>query len=121
MLNAKEVSDLVEQQILQIEDRRLVRRIRELTVSPYPVSRAWDYGAAGQQIICWTVLEHPASNTGIAFCPEGFGPSYPWGLVFLTERHMSIGMDSGWFISLEEAMRDSIAWDQSNPEGYESH
>lgn len=97
-----------------------MRRIRELKVSPYPVSRAWDYGTVGQQFICWTVLEHPASNTGIAFCPEGFGPSYPWGLVFLTGPHTSIGMDSGWFLSLEGAIRGSMAWDQSNPEGYES-
>jgi hypothetical protein len=32
---------------------------------------------------------------------------------------MSIGMDSGWFSSLESAVRDSFIWDQPNPEGYE--
>jgi len=67
-----------------------------------------------------TVIEHRESNTGIAFCNQGFGPAYPWGLVFLSGEHMSIGMDSGWFISLEQAMRDSMAWDEPNPEGYES-
>ncbi len=32
---------------------------------------------------------------------------------------MEIGMDSGWFSTLESAMRDSLAWDGSTPEGYE--
>jgi hypothetical protein len=118
---ARDISDLVEQEILRISDANLVLRVREIQVVPYPVARAWDYGAVGEQYTCWTVLEHPASNTGIAFCSEGFGPSYPWGLVHLSGPHMNIGMDSGWFISLEEAMRDSMAWDQPNPEGYESH
>jgi len=40
--------------------------------------------------------------------------------VFLTGPNISIGMDSGWFLSLEGAMRDSMAWDGPNPEGYES-
>jgi hypothetical protein len=29
-----------------------------------------------------------------------------------------MGMDSQWFISLEEAFRDSMAWDRENPPGY---
>jgi hypothetical protein len=69
---------------------------------------------------CWTVLEHVPSNTGIAYCAEGFGPTDPWSLVHLTGPHMSIGMDSGWYVSLEGAMRESKAWDIPNPEGYES-
>lgn len=85
---------------------------------PYAVERRFDYGAPDQQFICWTVLEHPASNTGIAFSGQGFGPSYPWGLVFLSGPHMNIGMDCGWFVSLEEAFRESIARDEPNPEGY---
>jgi hypothetical protein len=32
---------------------------------------------------------------------------------------MSIGVDSQWYISLEEAMRGSMAWDGPNPEDYE--
>jgi hypothetical protein len=119
MKDAKPIADLVESEILRITDTRLVTRIRELLVNPFPVERSWDYGAPGQQFTCWTVLEHPPSNTGIAFCSEGFGPSYPWGLVQLSGQHMSIGMDCGWFVSLEDAMRDCMAWDGPNPEGYE--
>jgi hypothetical protein len=119
--DAKEISTLVEREIGRISETSIRDRIRELLVAPYAVERLWDYGAPGQHFICWTVLEHPPSNTGIAFCGQGFGPSYPWGLVFLSGPHMNIGMDCGWFVSLEEAFRESMAWDEPNPEGYEVH
>jgi hypothetical protein len=109
----------VDLELQRIKDAKLAHRIRELLVPPYPIERAWDYGSPGEHFTCWTVLEHRPSNTGIAFCNEGFGPSYPWGLVFLDGPHTGIGMDSGWFASLEEAMRDSAAWDGSNPEHYQ--
>ena len=96
-----------------------MRRIRELLVTPYQVKRAWDCGAPDEHFISWTVFEHRPSNTGIAFCSEGFGPSYPWGLVHLSGPHMGMGVDSGWFVSLEEAVRNSMAWDGPTPEGYE--
>ncbi|HLW76633.1 MAG TPA: hypothetical protein VKS01_06595, partial [Bryobacteraceae bacterium] len=57
---------------------------------------------------CWTVLEQAESNTGIAFCDKGFGPAYPWGLVFLSRR-MNTGMDCSWYASLEQAFRESLA------------
>jgi len=119
--DAKEVSNLVEREIDRISETKVKDRVRELLVVPYAVERLWDYGAPDRHFICWTVLEHPESNTGIAFCGQGFGPSYPWGLVSLSGPHMNIGMDSGWFVSLEEAFRDSVAWDEPNPEGYEVH
>jgi hypothetical protein len=117
--NAQDISDLVEKELRRIPDGRLVNRIRELIVSPYPVERAWDYEPGGQRFVCWTVLEHHPSKTGIAYCSEGFGPAYPWGLIFLSGECMSIGMDCGWYASLEDAVRESMAWDGSNPEDYE--
>jgi hypothetical protein len=113
------ISKLVERELLQMADPVLVKRIRELLVLPYPVSREWDYGSPGQCFTCWTVLEHPFSNTGVAYCAEGFGPSYPWGLVFLTGPRMDIGMDCSWYASLEDAVRNSMAWTGENPESYE--
>jgi len=113
------ISDLVERELAGITDRRVVQKIRALLVAPYPVERLWDYGAPDQRFACWTVLEHGESNTGIAYCSEGFGPSDPWGLVFLSGPHMNIGMDCAWFVSLEQAFRESMAWQEMNPEGYE--
>src|ERR1700722_3078895 len=97
MLTANEVSSLVSEELTRITDAALLARIRELLVVPYPVERDWDYGRVGERFTCWTVLEHPPSNTGIAHCPQGFGPSDTWGLIFLSGEHMGIGMDSAWF------------------------
>jgi len=109
-LSSERVRALVDAELARIPDSTLAARIRELLVPPYPVEREWDYGSPGQTYTCWTVLEHPDSNTGIAFCEEGFGPTFPWGLVFLTGEYVSIGMDSAWFDTLEETMLNSMAW-----------
>jgi len=118
-MTSTEVSRLVEDELKRIADPQLIARIRELLVVPSPVERAWDYGVEGEQFTCWTVLEHQPSNTGIAFCSQGFGPSYPWGMVFLSGPDMNIGMDCQWYASLEDAMRNTMAWDGPNPPGYE--
>jgi hypothetical protein len=109
----------IERELKAIHDPSLLDLIRKLLVEPYAVERDWDYGAPGQKYVCWTVLEHQASGTGVAYCEEGFGPDYPWGLVFLSGPAMNIGMDSAWFASLEDAVRESRAWDGENPADYE--
>ena len=76
----------------------------------------WDPRA---DYVCWTILEHRPSGTGVAYREEGFGPEFPWGLVFLSGPHMNMGMDSAWFASLEDAVRESRAWDGENPADYE--
>jgi hypothetical protein len=82
-------------------------------VTPRCEQRSWDYGAPGTVYRCWIVLEHPASGTGIAYCEQGFGPSCPWGLLWISGEHLSMGMDSGWYDSLEDAVRESFAWPES--------
>lgn len=120
MLTSTEVSSLVSEELMRITDSALLARIRELLVAPHPVERDWDYGHVGERFTCWTVLEHPPSNTGIAHCPQGFGPSDPWGLVSLSGDHMGMGMDAGWFSTLASAMRGSRSWSRPNPEKYEA-
>jgi hypothetical protein len=120
MLDEEAIDALVDQELMRVTDAKLAARIAELRVKPYCVERAWDY-EDGTSYPCWTILKHPATNTGIAYCSQGFGPSFPWGLVFLSGPNMSIGMDSGWYGSLEAAVRESMAWDGPNPEGYESY
>jgi hypothetical protein len=106
------VQDLVNAELSQITAGRAIARIRELIAPPYAVEREWLYGAPGQTYTCWIVLEHRASNTGIAYCAEGFGPGNPWGLVFLTGPRIGIGTDSEWYGTLEQAMKESMAWDE---------
>jgi len=115
-LSREFVQHLVTAELSQIRDGRAIARIRELIVTPYAVEREWDYGAPGETYTCWTVLEHQPSNTGIAYCAEGFGPGNPWGLVFLTGPWISTGMDSAWYPTLDEAMKDSMAWDEDKPQ-----
>lgn len=119
MLTANDVSSLVAKELERIADPALRTKLRELLVSPYAVERDWDYGRVGEKFICWTILEHRPSNTGVAYCSEGFGPADPWGLVFLSGDYMSIGMDSLWYSTLESAMRESVAWDGPSPANYE--
>lgn len=106
---SSELVVLIESEIKKISDPRVLSHIQQLLVAPYEISRAWDYGQPNQEFVCWSVLEHPQSNTGIAYCEFGFGPRSPWGLVFLSgsAEQMSIGMDCNWYTSFEEAYFES--------------
>ncbi len=98
---------LVEDELARVADARVATHIRSLLIEPTHMLRDWDYGVEGQQYVCWNVLEHHPSNTGIAYCESGFGPGAPWGLVGL--GNMSIGMDSNWYTTLLEAYFESFA------------
>jgi hypothetical protein len=109
-ISADQLKALVDRELSAIHDERVKIHIRNLLVEPYPVTRGWDYGAPDESYPCWSVLEHNKSNTSIAYCESGFGPRSPWGLVFLSNpSHMSIGMDSGWYISFLDAYFESMA------------
>ncbi|HXC54867.1 MAG TPA: hypothetical protein VNU97_06205 [Rhizomicrobium sp.] len=108
-VDAAMLKSLIAQALPRVSDARILANIRELLVEPAPILRDWDYGEKGEQFVCWTVLEHPASNTGIAYCESGFGPRCPWGLVFLTGDYISIGQDSGWFENFLDAYFESYA------------
>ncbi len=99
---------LVEDELARVEDTRVTTHIRSLLIEPTPVLRDWDYGVEGQQYVCWNVLEHHPSNTGIAYCESGFGPGAPWGLVWLEGPHMSIGMDTNWYTTFLQAYFESF-------------
>jgi len=97
----------LERELAALKDPRVASHIRSLLIPPKCQMRAWDYGKPGEEFPCWLVLEHAASNTGIAYCEHGFGPTMPWGLLFLSGQHMSMGMDSGWYERFLEAYFES--------------
>jgi len=104
------LKQLVGEEVGTVRDSRVQTHIRSLLIEPDPILRDWDYGRPGEKYLCWTVLSHTPSNTGIAYCKEGFGPERPWGLVHLSgDDAMSIGMDSGWFGTFMDAFFDSFA------------
>src|SRR4051812_23182493 len=95
-MQASDIAALVAQQLGRISQPELARAIRPLLVPPRCEPRPWDYGEPNQTYPCWIVVEHRPSNTAIAFCEAGFGPSYPWGLLFLSGPYLNMGMDSQW-------------------------
>lgn len=116
---APAVEQLVDDELGRIEDKLLVAAMRSLLVSPRCEDRPWDYGVERQTYPCWIVLEHEPTNTAIAYCDQGFGPSAPWGLLFLTGDHLNMGMDAGWYAMLQDAFRACAACDIPPPRGYE--
>ncbi len=113
------VLKLVTVELSRISDRALVEALEPLIVSPRAVNLSWDYGAPGQTYECWVVAEHGPSHTAIAYCEQGFGPADPWGLVTLDSPAPTIGMDSSWYSTLEDAFRQSRACRLAPPDGYE--
>jgi hypothetical protein len=73
-IGTKTLKALVEDELARLADARVTTHIRSLLIEPTPVLRDWDYGVPGQQYVCWNVLEHHPSNTGVAYCESGFGP-----------------------------------------------
>jgi hypothetical protein len=110
-IDSETLKALVQCELARVADTRVTAHIRSLLVKPTPMPRDWDYGVEGQQYVCWNVLEHHPSNTGIAYCESGFGPGAPWGLVSLRAPDTSIGMDSNWYTTFLQAYFESCAAD----------
>ena len=111
-VDAKILKTLISRELGHLSDDRVKEYVRRLLVEPQPVLRNWDYGEPGEQYLCWTVLNDSVSNTGIAYCENGFGPRNPWGLVWLESedvKQLSMGMDCGWFSTFLDAFFDSFA------------
>lgn len=108
-ISPADIAALVERELATLRYDRVVEHIRSLLVQPTIVMREWDYSREPESYPCWSVLEHPRSNTGIAYCESGFGPRSPWGLVFLSGSHLSIGMDSQWYVYFLQAYFESMA------------
>src|SRR5262249_7277674 len=117
--DAADVGNLVRGELGRIGDEGVREAIANLLVEPRREMRSWDYGPDGTMYACWIVLEHRASNTVIVHCEEGFGAKDPWGMLFLEGPHQSMGMDSQWYATLEDAFRESGACDFPAPPGYE--
>jgi hypothetical protein len=118
-MDRREIEALIGTQLEAIKQPDLVACIRRYLVSPRLENRDWDYGEPGATFPCWIFAEDVHANTAMAYCENGFGPTNPWGSIFLAGEFSSIGMDSQWFVSLEDAARNSPLWLGENPRGYE--
>lgn len=102
------ITAALERELSSLSDQRVVEHVRSLLVPPRLEMRAWDYGPA-DEYPCWLVLEHQKSGTAITYCEFGFGPTSPWGLLFLTAENTSMGMDCGWYDRFLKAYFESPA------------
>lgn len=118
-VSPEQVRRLVSEQVALISQPDLRAFYEVHAVAPSVEMRDWDYGESGQKYPCWLVWRNEEANTGIAYCELGFGPGDPWGLLFLRGEYMSMGMDSGWFMRLEDALRNSPGWEGQDPHGFE--
>jgi hypothetical protein len=105
-MTSSEIEALVAAQLGSCSEAQIREAIRALLVPPTAHLREFTYARSLYE--CWTVLEHPESDTAIVFSNFGFGPKCPWGLIGLTPP-LFFGDDSGWFTSLEDAFCDSWA------------
>ena len=103
ILTAKDIESKVEAEIERSKSPNHANLMRRLLVSPRCEIRPWDYGPV-DSYPCWVVGEHPSTNTAFVYCDQGFGPKHPWGLLNLSGKYSSMGMDSGWFAFLEDAV-----------------
>src|SRR3954468_24002372 len=106
-MDVASVSALLEAEISKISDAALADVVARHRISPRLEERKWAY-APDTSFPCWIVFEHIESNTGVCFSEHGFGPRTPWGLLWLVGVRQDMGDDSGWFLSLEDAVRDSF-------------
>lgn len=107
-IQADALKSMIASELADVSDQRVLDHIQALLIEPKIVLRDWDYGAPNQRFPCWTVFEDRASATVIAFCEQGFGPAYPWGLIHLGEDDGGdIGMDSAWFLNFLDVFYES--------------
>lgn len=102
---SEEVAALAVGQLRMIRDAVVRDALESHLQTPLRHLRDWDYGAEGEQYECWTVAVDAESDTALVYSEHGFGPGSPWGLVSASE--LRFGMDSGWFLRLEDAFVDS--------------
>jgi len=118
----QDVTRRVELALGAIADARVAAALRSYLVPPRPCLLEWAYGHPHPEFPeprypGFIVAEFPDTGTGIAYSEFGSGPSEPWVLFLLA--HPGYGMDSSWYARLEDAFRESMAWNEPPPPGYE--
>ncbi len=97
----RDIASLVRDELARVGDPNRRSALEALLQSPARLSLAWDYGKEGERFDCWQVGCSPERGVLLVYCERGFGPAFPWGVVFGEEG--SMGMDSQWHSGLEDA------------------
>jgi hypothetical protein len=101
VLDPRTLQDLVEAELAQLSDARVLAHIARLRIEARPFAGRWNFTRARRYHPCWAILQDERGR-GIAYCASGFGPSLPWGLMRLADES-SMGVDSDWLPTLLDA------------------
>jgi len=110
--NAAEVSAIVKKEVDNISNATIKDALATILIFPVSHNRFWEYGKENEEFVCWTIAADNNSGVTLIYSDYGFGPITPWGLVM--ESFPYFGMDSNWFISLEDCFLNSNAASELN-------
>lgn len=82
-------------------DGRRRRAVEALLCAPFLQHRVWNWNA-GQVVPVWVFALVPGRELVLAYSTAGYGD--PWGLLDVDDD--SLGMDSQWYLYLEDAAAD---------------
>jgi hypothetical protein len=106
VLDPRTLKDLVDAELAQVSDARVLADIGRLRIEPRPFAGRWNFTRARRYHPCWAILQNERGH-GVAYCASGFGPSLPWGLMRLSGDSW-MGMDSDWLPTLLDAYFGSL-------------
>ena len=100
-MQSADVSKLVRLELDRVANPARRASLEALLIQPRKLSLAWEYGQRDERFDCWCVGHAPEGDVLLVYCPQGFGPSFPWGFVF--SESGSLGSDGQWHSGLEDA------------------
>lgn len=105
------IRGLVAHQLTMIAEPARRSALASILTEPRAEEGEWDYGVPGQHHPYWVVAED--AGVVLVYCEHGFGPERPWGFLYTGEPEYTLGMDSQWTRSMEEAFIHSGLWSGS--------
>lgn len=114
--DAKSILTLVEFDLALVTSLSCHREFERLVVPPLLLQLDWDDGTPDERYECWQVGASKTGDVLLVHSDRGFGPSFRWGFVHLSED--SPGMDSEWHSGFVDVA--IIAGLVSSPRGYQA-
>ena len=100
MLDPQVLQNLIEGELAQVSDARVLDHIAKLRIVPLRFAGRWIFTRSARFHPCWGLLRDRYG--GIAYCASGFGPSHPWGLMRIEDGY-PMGDDTSWLPTLLDA------------------
>lgn len=121
VIGRDEIVALTARELALIEDPARCSALAAILVEPRVEEREWLYSRDPVRYPYWVVAESVEQKILLVYCEQGFGPSFPWGVLYTGDHPMdqTLGMDAQWNWYLEEAFWRSGLWDGPTKPGFE--